>query len=67
MCKGQVLIINISKNENLVIISEKDYNELERLRQNAQYLAKLEESFKQAQRGEVVKYSKKQMRTMEVE
>jgi len=67
VCKGQVLIINISKNENLVIISEKDYNELERLRQNAQYLAKLEESFKQAQRGEVVKYSKKQMRTMEVE
>jgi antitoxin YefM len=64
---GEKVIISRPRNENLVIISEKDYNELERLRQNAQYLSKLDESLNQAKKGEVVKYSKKQMRAMEVE
>ena len=62
---GETVLVSRPRNENLVVITEKEYNELERLRQNAQYLAKIDESLKQAQKGEVVKYSKAQMREME--
>jgi len=64
---GEKILISRPRNKNLVVITEKEYNELERLRQNAQYLAKLNESLSQAQKGEVTKYSKKQMRAMELE
>ena len=62
---GERILVSRPRNENLVVITEKEYNELDRMRQNAFYLTKLDESFKQAERGEVVKYTKKQMRDME--
>ena len=62
---GENILISRPGNENLVVISEKEYNELDRMRQNALYLTKLDESLKQAKKGEVVKYTKKQMKAME--
>ena len=62
---GEKILVSRPRNENLVVITEKEFNELERIRQNAQYLAKLEESLTQGKKGDVVKYSKKQMREME--
>ena len=64
---GEKILVSRPKNENLVVITEKEYNELDRLRQDAQYLTKLDDSLKQASKGEVVRYTKKQMRKMEVE
>ena len=64
---GERISISRPRNKNLVVITEKEYNELERLRQNDQYLAKLDESLNQAKKGEVTKYNKKQMRAMELE
>ena len=64
---GEKVLISRPRNENLVVISEKEYNEFERLRQNYQYLAKLDESLKQAKEGQVIKYTKAQMRAMEAE
>ena len=37
---GEVYIISRPKNENVVMISEKEYAELERMRRNAAYLEK---------------------------
>ena len=62
---GEKILVSRPKNENLVVITEREYNELDRLRSNAAYLSKIDESIKQAQRGEIVKYTKKQMRNME--
>ena len=62
---GERILVSRPRNENLVVITEKEYNELERLRKNAAYLTKLDDSLKQAQNGEIVKYTKKQMRAME--
>ena len=64
---GEKVLISRPRNENLVVITEKEYNEFERLRQNFQYLAKLGDSLEQAQKGNVTKYTKEQMRAMEVE
>lgn len=41
-------------NQNLIVISEAAYRELERLRRNAEYLAKLERSIQQFKEGKVV-------------
>lgn len=41
-------------NQNLIVISEAAYRELEKLRRNAEYLAKLERSIQQFKEGKVV-------------
>ena len=41
-------------NQNLIVISEAEYRELEKLRRNAEYLAKLERSIQQFKEGKVV-------------
>ena len=41
-------------NQNLIVISETEYRELDKLRRNAEYLAKLEHSMQQFKEGKVV-------------
>jgi antitoxin YefM len=62
---GERVLISRPQNKNLVVITEKEYNELDRLRKNAQYLTKLKNSIRQAQEGKTVTYTKTQMRDME--
>ena len=40
--------------QNRIVISETEYRELEKLRRNAEYLAKLEHSMQQFKEGKVV-------------
>lgn len=51
---GETLIVSRPKNENVVIISEAEYNEMIKAKRNAEYLAMLDESIEQHKRGEVV-------------
>jgi len=51
---GEKVLIARPRNENLVVISEKEYNELEKARRNAEYLAMLDESMKQLRDGRVI-------------
>ena len=51
---GEKVLIARPHNENLVVISEKEYNELEKAKRNNEYLTKLHESFKQAEEGKIV-------------
>lgn len=51
---GETLIISRPKNENVVLISERRYEELEKAQRNAEYLAKLDESLQQARKGQVI-------------
>lgn len=41
-------------NQDLIVISEAEHCELEKLRRNAEYLAKLERSMQQFKEGKVV-------------
>ncbi|MDR0453613.1 MAG: type II toxin-antitoxin system Phd/YefM family antitoxin [Deferribacteraceae bacterium] len=50
---GEKVLIARPHNENLVILSEKEYNELEKLRNNKEYLEKIDSSLKQFSDGRI--------------
>ena len=64
---GETLIVSRPKNENVVMMSEKEYNEIMKAARNAEYLAKLDRSQEQLQRGETISLSLDELRAMEKE
>ena len=52
-------------NQNLIVISEAEYRELEKLRRNAEYLAKIEHSMQQFKEGKVVVKTMDELLNME--
>ncbi len=50
---GETIIVSRPKNENIVLLSEKKYEELERAQRNADYLAKLDRGFEQMKAGKL--------------
>ena len=48
---GETLIISRPKNENIVMISEAEYNEIMKAKRNADYLAMLDKSMAEAEAG----------------
>lgn len=48
---GETLIISRPKNENVVMLSEKEYNEIIKAKKNAEYLAMLDKSMAEAEAG----------------
>jgi antitoxin YefM len=49
--KGEVIIISRPKDENVVLVSEREYAELEKCRRNAEYLAKIDRGIAQKEAG----------------
>ena len=62
---GETLIVSRPKNENVVIVSEKEYNEMVKAKRNAEYLAKLDKSFQQLEEGQTISFSMEELRAME--
>lgn len=62
---GETLIVSRPKNENVVIVSEKEYNEMVKAKRNAEYLAMLDESFQQLEEGKTISFSMEELRAME--
>ena len=48
---GETLIISRPKNENIVMMSESEYNEIMKAKRNADYLAMLDKSMAEAEAG----------------
>lgn len=48
---GEPVIISRKQNRNVVIVSEKEYNELQKAKRNAEYLTMLDKSMKEAEAG----------------
>ncbi|MBO5092860.1 MAG: type II toxin-antitoxin system Phd/YefM family antitoxin [Lachnospiraceae bacterium] len=48
---GETLIISRPKNENVVMLSEKEYNEMAKAKRNADYLAMIDHSMEEAASG----------------
>ena len=48
---GEPVIVSRKQNKNVVVISESEYNELQRAKRNAEYLKRLNESMAQANEG----------------
>ena len=62
---GETLIISRPKNENVVMLSEKEYNEMLRAKKNADYLAMLDKSMAEAERGGFVVKTMEELETYE--
>ena len=48
---GEPVIVSRKENKNVVVISEKEYNELQKAKRNAEYLAMLDKSMAEAEAG----------------
>lgn len=48
---GEVIVVSRCKNENVVIMSEKEYYELVKAKRNSDYMAMLDQSMKEAASG----------------
>ena len=51
---GETLIISRPKNENVVMISENEYNLLQKTKRNAEYLSMLDRSIEEAKSGNII-------------
>lgn len=61
---GETLVVSRPKNENVVIVSEKEYNEMVKAKRNEEYLRKLDRSFTQLEQGEGIHKSLEELRAM---
>lgn len=48
---GETVIISRPKNQNIVMLSEKEYNEMLRAKKNEEYLKMLDQSISEAREG----------------
>ena len=62
---GETLIISRPKNENVVMLSEKEYNEMAKAKRNAEYLAMIDESMEQLRQGKCISMSLEELKAME--
>ena len=62
---GETLFISRPKNENVVMISEKEYNEMLKAKKNAEYLAMLDKSIAEAEQGGFVVKTMDELEEME--
>lgn len=62
---GETVLISRPKNEKIYMISEAEYNALQKAKRNAEYLSMLDESFKQLQQGKTISFSMEELKDME--
>jgi antitoxin YefM len=61
---GEKVLIARPHNENIVVLSEKEYNELEKARRNSEYLEKIDKSIRQLAEGRVVVKTMEELEAM---
>ena len=64
---GERVIVPRKENKNVVTVSEKDYKELEKARNNAAYLARLDLADEQIRQGKVVVKTMDELEAMAAE
>lgn len=64
---GEPIIVSRKENKNVVVISEKEYNDLQKAKRNAEYLTHLDHSYEQLKNGDVIVKSMDELERMENE
>lgn len=62
---GEPVIVSRKGNKNVVIISQAEYNELAKVKKNAEYLAKLNRADEQIKNGQIVTKTMDELLAME--
>ena len=63
--QGETVIVSRPNNENVVVLSEKDYNAMSKAARNAEYLAMLDRSMEELKSGGFVLKTIDELRTFE--
>ena len=64
---GEPVIVTRKENKNVVIVSEKEFKEMEKAKNNAAYLAMLDKSDEQLRQGKVVVKTMDELEAMAAE
>ena len=62
---GETVVISRPRNQNIYMINETEYNELQKAKRNAEYLAMLDKSEEQLQKGDTITFTLEELREME--
>ncbi|MDR1069111.1 MAG: type II toxin-antitoxin system Phd/YefM family antitoxin [Clostridiales Family XIII bacterium] len=62
--QGEPVLIARPHNDNLVVLSEYAYNEMVRIKENAEYRAKIEKSLQELREGKVVVKTMEELEAM---
>ncbi|MCL2627915.1 MAG: type II toxin-antitoxin system Phd/YefM family antitoxin [Oscillospiraceae bacterium] len=62
---GEIVLIARPRNENLVVLSEREYNELEKAKRNAEYLTMVDKSAKEITDGKIISFTIEELDAME--
>lgn len=61
---GEKVLIARPRNENLVVISEREYNELEKARHNSEYYNMIDSSLREVEAGSLVTFTLEEVEAM---
>ena len=64
---GETVVISRPRNENIYMISEAEYNALQKAKKNAEYLAKIDESIENHKKGDTISFTSEELQAMESE
>lgn len=64
---GEPVIVSRKNNKNVVIVSEQEYNRLMKAKRNAEYLAKIDESIENHEKGDTISFTIEELKAMESE
>lgn len=64
---GETVVISRPRNQNIYMINETEYNELQKAKRNAEYLAMLDKSEEQFQKGDTITFTLEELKEMEAE
>lgn len=62
---GETVVISRPQNKNIYMISEAEYNSLQKAKRNAEYLAKINESVGNHKKGDAISFTMEELRAME--
>jgi antitoxin YefM len=62
---GEIIMLSRPRNENVVMLSEAEYNELAKAKRNLDYLAKLDKSINETKVGFAAEKTLEELRAME--
>lgn len=64
---GETVVISRPRNQNIYMINETEYNALQKAKRNAEYLAMLDKSEEQLQKGDTITFTLEELKEMETE
>lgn len=64
---GEPVIVSRKENKNVVIISEAEYNRLQKAKRNAEYWERINRSAAQLEKGETISFSMEELKAMEAD